>query len=202
VIELSTATLPVRPTLVPTRMIDPMKDDRGWYWVPAYTEPLTYDHYFLPWTGPDGPRGFTLNTRDVLLPTGPDNRVAFDIATQRLGDPQWRGTGQTRLLIDVWAPHAPLELTVRAVERWYQPDARDFFFKPELPPHTDPGWVTLELDAARFRDEEGNVLGDWGEIQVLDFIGVADATRPPIWANLRWADPPLQRLPSGAGATP
>jgi hypothetical protein len=60
----------------------------------------------------------------------------------------------------------------------------------------------LELDAARFRDEEGNVLGDWGEIQVLDFIGVADATRPPIWANLRWADPPLQRLPSGAGATP
>ena len=202
VIELSTATLPVRPTLVPTGMIDPMEDDRGWYWVPAYTEPLTYDHYFLPWTGPDGTRGFTLNTRDFLLPTGPDNRLAFDIATQRLGDPQWRGTGQTRLLIDVWAPHAPLELTVRAVERWYQPDARDFFLEPDLPPHTDPGWVTLELDAARFRDKEGKVLGDWGAIQVLDLIGVADAARPPVWANLRWADPPRPARPSGAGATP
>ena len=202
VIELSTATLPERPTLVPTRMIDPMEDDRGWYWVPAYTEPLTYDHYFLPWTGPDGTRGFTLNTCDFLLPPGPDNRIAFDIATQRLGDPQWRGTGQTRLLIDIWAPHAPLELTVRAVERWYQPDARDFFFQPQLPPHTDPGWVTLELDAARFRDKEGNVLGDWGAIQVLDLIGVADATRPPVWANLRWADRPLPRPPSGTGDTP
>ena len=119
VIELSTATFPGRPTLVPTGLIDPMEDDRGWYWVPAYTEPLTYDHYFLPWTGPTGTRGFTLNTRDFLLPTGPDNRLAFDIATQRLGDPQWRGTGQTRLLIDVWAPHALLELTVRAVERCF-----------------------------------------------------------------------------------
>ena len=106
------------------------------------------------------------------------------------------------MLIDVWAPHAPLELTVRAVARWYQPDARDFFLEPVLPPHTDPGWVTLELDAARFRDKEGKVLGDWGAIQVLDLIGVADAARPPVWANLRWADPPRPARPSGTGDMP
>jgi len=198
VIEESTAALSgIQPTLERTSMIDPMDDDRGWYWVPAFTEPLTYDRYFHPWTGPDGSRGFTLNTHDHLEGSGPDNRLAFDIATQRLGDPQWRGVGQQRLLIDVWAPTVPLALTVRAVARWYQADARDFTFEPMLPARSERGWMTLELDAAMFHDKEGTAMEDWGAIEVLDLIGVAEATRPPVWKNLRWADAPTAQAPAG-----
>ncbi len=191
VIEISTASLPgVKPTLAWSRQIDSMEDDRGWYWVPAYTEPLTYDEYFRPWSGPDGSRRFTLQLPNNLPGTGPEPTFPFDIATQRLGDPQWRGTGQTRLLIDYWGPNAPKALQVRAVEKWYQPDARDFFHTPTFPPHPEPGWVTLELEASAFRDGEGKAMDDWGGIQVLELIGTADASKPPVWANLRWADAP------------
>jgi hypothetical protein len=187
VIEVSTAELAdVKPTLKWSELIDTMQDDDGWYWVPSYNEPLTYDEYFMPWKGPCGEKGFTLNTNDHLKGSGPENTFHFDIATQRLGDPQWRGTGKKTLLIDYWGPNPPVELKIRPVEKWYQADSREYFYSPKFETHPEPGWVTLKLDAAMFLDQDGKAMEDWGKVQVLDLIGTANAAKPPVWANLRW----------------
>ena len=187
VIEVSTAELAgVKPTLKWSALIDTMQDDSGWYWVPSYNEPLTYDEYFLPWDGPSGEKGFTLNAKDHLKSSEPESTFHFDIATQRLGDPQWRGTGKQTLLIDYWGPNPPVELRIRPVEKWYQADSREYSYSPKFEPHPEPGWVTLRLDAAMFLDKDGKTMEDWGQVQVLNLIGTANTAKPPVWANLRW----------------
>ena len=75
---------------------------------------------------------------------------------------------------------------MRPVEKWYQVDSREYFFSPKFEAHPEPGWVTVKMDAAMFLDKDGKAMEDWGNVEVLDLIGTADAAKPPVWANLRW----------------
>ena len=186
-LTIDTATLGVAPTLKAETLIDDMLDPGDWYWVPAYTEPIIFGSYFASWHGPSGERGFTLNPAFVAGAEG-TNVYNFDIATQKIADPQWRGIGRQTLLLDYWGPSAPRELKLRAVEKWGRVGMLDYFFPADFS-QAGPGWTTLELNAADFTEKEtGANLADWSQVQFLDLLGVGDAAKPPVFSNLRWKE--------------
>ena len=99
----------VRPTLRRETLIDPMETDAAWNWVPAYTDPCRQDRFFSPWRGPRGERGFTLDPQTFPR----SGKMPFYFGTRKIGDPQFRGSGRSTLLIDARTDQLPEAITVQ-----------------------------------------------------------------------------------------
>jgi hypothetical protein len=127
----------VKPTLGWQATIDDMQDEDGWRYLPAYTDPNVENRYFTSWTGPNGERGFTLNSR---LWGG--NALDFQFGTHKIGDPQWRGRGV--LLIDYDTARPFLTLKIRVNERHWQIGSREYDFEvsPRNSESDEMAWTT------------------------------------------------------------
>lgn len=172
---------PSAPTVKWSSMIDPMTDANDWFYFAAYTDPNIDQEYFIPWTDSTGEKGFTLNRE--LIGAG---EARFQIATHKPGDPQWRGTGRKTLLLDVYNPHQPRELRIKAIERHWQPTRHEFVTEFDSPSEDPSGWRTLRLDAAQFQDNEGQSMADWGAVDCLLIEGITSAEHSPVFRRLRW----------------
>ena len=178
-----------KPSLNRELLVDEMRTKDHWYWVPAYTDPTQYNYYFVPWKSPIGDQCFTLNMDYIHPNKALGETVAFDIATQKLSDPQWQGTGRKILLMDYWGPNAPKELKIRAVEKWSRVGQTEYFMECDFSTPVAE-WGTLRMDASKFKDkdQEGRTMPDWGQVQFLDLLGTAFADRSPVFKNLRWEE--------------
>ena len=174
-VKVAAPDLPgVRPTLHRTALIDPMDDDRAWFWWLAGTDPLNQTALFQPWTGPKGEHGFT------HAPPG-----GFSFATAALGDPQFKSAGTSALLVDVWAGTLPASLEVSVAVKFFQPGQGNFKTQPKFGEAKDE-WVTLRLPPADFHDDQGTPLASWKDVDFLCLSGVADGLKRTVFKNLRW----------------
>ena len=165
----------VRPTLRRAALIDPMDDDRAWFWWLAGTDPIDPAPLFRPWSGPGGERGFT------SAPSG-----GFSFATVALGDPQWRSEGRQALLVDIPAGAEPVSLDVSVAVKFFQPGQRNFkATRPKLDP-APGGRITLRLSPGDFRDEAGSALPSWKDVDFLWLSGAAEGDRRAVFKDLRW----------------
>jgi len=169
------------PTLRRSSLIDPMENSEAWYYLAAYTDPSLDFGYFKPWTGPGGERGFTLDATYLGDP------MNFAFATHKLGDPQWRGSGQTPLLLDVLAERMPQKLEIKVTERHWQATLKEYTASPTLGA-SRAGWVTLRLQPADFKSSDGKSLACWDEVNHLVLAGTAPAAQPPVFKRLRWQE--------------
>ncbi len=170
----------VSPTLKREALIDDMADVKDWRFRPAYTDPCIQDTYFQDAQPVIGQTGFTLNLETFK------GEINFDIATNKIGDPQWRGEGKTPLLIDYYSKHIPKTLQVLLIERDWQPTRVEYSLKPDLTP-SDQEWTTLRIEPAMLKDKDGKELPNWREVDTLALIGTSDHEKPPVFRNLRWA---------------
>jgi len=175
----------VKPTLTWEPVIDDMSDGEDWRYGPAYTDPTSDASYFVTWQGPTGEKGFTLNP--ALWGGG---EIAFDIGTHKIGDPQWRGQGRETLLLDYDAGRPLKGLTIKAIQRDWQPTRQEYVFIPGLPRDKGdsdrPDWFTIRISPDELKGPKGNSLPNWREVNCLTLIGTAKANRPPVFRNLRW----------------
>ena len=179
-------TLPgILPTLKREALIDSMDSPVAWNWVPAYTDPSRDDHFFEPWTGPAKKQGFTLDRR--TFPHA--NPMVFYFGTRKIGDPQFKGTGNETLLLDLYLPHTPSQLTVRVRHRKTGDPETEFTFQPPLPPN-DPKkpneWHTLRLKRQQFTNTKGEILPYWEHVEFFILNGKSPANIPPVFRQLRW----------------
>jgi dienelactone hydrolase len=173
-VKVPTATLPaVQPTLQRAAAIDPMDDNRGWFWWLAPTDPLHITPLLVPWTGPGGEHGFT-------HPPG-----AFSFATNVLGDPQFQNDGTSTLLLDVWAETLPASLEVTVATKFFQPGQTNYTTRPKLTKPDSP-WLTLRLTPSDFHDAKGAALSHWKEVDWLCLSGAGDGAKQAVFKNLRW----------------
>ena len=175
----------IRPTLWREPLIDAMETNTAWNWVPAYTDPSRADPFFQPWSGPDKERGFTLDQRTFPY----DKPMVFYFGTRKIGDPQYRGSGDMALLIDLFAPQLPSQLTVRLRHRKPGGTESEYSVQPGLPPVGTPGtpaWQTLRLERRQFRSALGEILPTWDHVEYFILHGTSPVKKPPIFRQLRW----------------
>ncbi|MDB5306751.1 MAG: hypothetical protein JWO38_953 [Gemmataceae bacterium] len=172
-----------KPTLERQVIIDAMDTPTDWNWVPAYTDPCREDRFFAAWAGPSGERGFTLDPK-TFNHAGP---MTYYFGTRKIGDPQFRGTGRTALLLDHPASNTPEKLTVRLTHR--PPGQNPTEFTAVLPPATGEGaWRTWRMEPGQFRDAGGKVLPGWDRVEYFVLNGMSPANKPPVFKRLRWAE--------------
>lgn len=171
----------VIPTLKHEALIDDMLDVNDWRFRPAYTDPCIDNTYFQDAQPVIGQPGFTLNLQTFR------GEINFDISTNKIGDPQWRGEGKCALLLDYYSKHVPKSLQVLMTERDWQPTRVEYSIKPDLVP-SDQEWTTLRIDPSVLKSNDGKDLQDWREVDTLTLIGTADHEHPPVFRNLRWAE--------------
>jgi hypothetical protein len=172
-----------RPTLKRQTLIDSMENSHAWNWVPAYTDPCRDDRFFAEWTGPDGQRGFTLDPKTF----GRHGPMTFYFGTRKIGDPQFRGTGRTALLLDHLAANAPKKLTVRLTHR--TPGRNPTEFTAVLPAAIGDGvWRTWRMQPGHFRDASDKALPGWDHVEFFVVNGTSSANKPPVFKQLRWAE--------------
>ena len=174
-VKVAARNLPaVRPTLQRTALIDPMDDDRAWFWWLAGTDPLNQTALFQPWAGPHGEHGFTHAQPG-----------AFSFATAALGDPQFQSDETTALLVDVWAEALPMTLEVTVATKFFQPGQVNYKARPAFGESKD-GWVTLRLPPSDFRDETNAPLANRRDVDFLCFSGTGAGEKRTVFKNLRW----------------
>jgi hypothetical protein len=159
-----------------------MENDRSWYYVPAYTDPVIDLRYFVDWAGPQATHGFTFNPKVFG-----GREFEFHMATSKLGDPQWRGHEGCKLALDYYAPQPFAELTVKLVENDGQPSQREFTLKVE-PQSAGEGWRTITITPGDAKASDGKVLKGWGEVNTLALVGKSTQSSPPVFHNLRWME--------------
>jgi dienelactone hydrolase len=164
----------LKASLKRTGLIDPMDDDRAWFWWLSGTDPLNQTALLEPWTGPKGEHGFT-----HAQPGG------FSFATTALGDPQFRSEGLPALLIDVFAEGYPSVLEASVATKFFQPGQGNFKMKPVRGTAVN-GWITLSMNPAGFHDDKGVPLTGWKEVDFLWLSGTADGAKKTVFKNLRW----------------
>lgn len=173
----------VRPTLSRQSLIDSMDRFTDWAWVPAYTDPSRDDRFFAACVDPDGAPAFTLDPK-TFNHAGP---TPFYFGTRKVGDPQFRGTGRSVLLIDHPADRTPEQLTVRLRQRIPGQNPVEFVGVPE--PGTGDGvWKTIAMEPGQFRDAAGNLLPGWDHVEHFILDGRNPAGHPPLFKRLRWAE--------------
>jgi len=164
----------VRPTLVRRALIDPMDDDRAWFWWLAGTDPLNPRELFRSWTGPQGERGFTHAS------TG-----GFSFATAALGDPQFKSAQAHTLLVDLWAEALPASLEVSVATNFFEPGQVLYKTSPKLADGAK-SWLPLSLLPSEFKDDQGTSLASWKDVNFLCFSGSVEGNRRTVFKNLRW----------------
>ncbi len=164
----------VRPTLVRTKLIDAMDDDRAWFWWLAGTDPVNQPELIRPWVGPDGERGFT-----HAQPGG------FSFATSALGDPQFRSELDQALLADVWAETLPASFEVTVTRKFFEPGQVTYKLCPKLGA-AKSGWALMQVVPAEFKDERGISLDNWKDVNFLCFSGTMEGEKRAVFKNLRW----------------
>ncbi len=169
----------VTPTLKHEALIDDMADFQDWRFRPAYTDPCIDDTYFQDTRPLIGQAGFTLNLETFK------GEINFDISTNKIGDPQWRGKGREPLLLEYYSRHVPKTLQFLITEHDWQPTRVEYFYKPDLTPATQE-WTTLRLEPADLKTVDGKELPSWREVDTLTLTGTTDHAHPPIFRNLRW----------------
>jgi dienelactone hydrolase len=175
--------LGTRPTLKRQTLIDSMENSRDWNWVPAYTDPCRDDRFFAEWTGPDGQRGFTLDPKTF----GRHGPMTFYFGTRKIGDPQFRGTGRTALLLDHLAANAPKKVTVRLMHR--TPGQNPTEFTAVLPAAIGDGvWRSWRMLPGHFRDASEKSLPGWDHVEFFVLNGTSAANKPPVFKQLRWGE--------------
>jgi len=177
-----------KPTLRPEALIDDMKTQRYWYWVPAYPDPKIYEDYFIAWKGPKGEQGFTVRPFESENPpfVEKDGTLKYNFGTHMIGDPQCHGTQKDKaLLIDYYGPRAPRDLKVTLVVGPYGPSQTAYTLQGMITPNRD-GWVTLRLEPGQFADAEGRELPSWRDVRFVGLSGASPKSSPPVFRNVRW----------------
>ena len=179
--EIAAASLPsARPTLATEMLISEMDTTADWYYVPAYTDPNKDVGYFVPWSGLQGERGFTLEPKAF----GGDE-LKFQIGTRKIGAPPWRGSGTRALSLDISSRRLPTNFQIKVIEDNRQPTFKEYLASPEL--HAADGdWITLELEPGQFSDAQGKKLEGWEKVDFLALLGASPAANPPVFRRLRW----------------
>ena len=175
----ATTLCSVGSTLKPDALIDDMADFQDWRFRPAYTDPCIDATYFQDTRPLIGQAGFTPNLEMF------QGEIHFDISTNKIGDPQWRGEGRTPLLLEFYSRHVPKTLQVLITQRDWQPTRVEYSCKPDLNPGGQD-WTTLRLEPADLKTADGKGLPSWREVDTLTLIGISDHEHPPIFRNLRW----------------
>ncbi len=174
-IKVAAHALPsVHPTLQRTALIDPIDDDRAWFWWLAGTDPLNQTALLQPWAGPHGERGFT-----HAQPGG------FSFATTALGDPQFKREDTGALLLDVWAEALPMSLEVSVATKFFQPGQINYKAVPK-PREVKDGWATLSLSPSDFHDDKDAPLASWKDVDFLCLSGTGAGEKRTVFKNLRW----------------
>ena len=185
------ASIPgARPTLQRQSMIDEMDDALAWNWVPAPTDPTQQSGtFFGEWRGGDGERGFTLDPQ--MFPH--DGPMGFYFGTRKIGEPQFRGTGRTVLLLDCLADHIPDRLTIHIRHHPPTNTGQEYeadFAKTLAEIEQRGAWLTLRMEPAQFHNKQGQPLPDWEQAEFFILDGVSAAKKPPVFKRLRWGDAP------------
>jgi hypothetical protein len=180
-----------RPTLVRSQLIDAMDTSTDWNWVPAYTDPNQGETaFFEPWQAADGERGFTLDAK--MFPH--ERPMSFYFGTRKIGDPQFRGSGDAALSIDYLEASKPEKLTVRVKHR--RPGEYGQEYTHDALPTVDDAststaggnshWQTLRIGREQLHDAQGNTLPDWEHVDYFILQGASAAGKPPVFKRLRW----------------
>ena len=179
-----------RPTLQKQSLIDEMDEATAWNWVPAPADPTQQSGtFFGEWRGADGERGFTLDPQ--MFPH--DGPMGFYFGTRKIGDPQFRGTGRTVLLLDCLADHLPDRLTIHIRHHPPTDTGQEYeadFAKTLSAIEPLGAWRTLRMKPAQFHNKQGQPLPDWEHAEFFILDGVSAAQRPPVFKRLRWEDTP------------